>query len=671
MKSMKESMKGTALRLLAASMAIILIFAIAGCKKTADVPAKTAATENQNKQEQPAQTAGQSGGKYWDMLDSVSDSSDLPDWGGKQLNLNLWYASDPTAPYRGKAENNVVTTEIKRVTGVYVDPDKSFDNAGDSADLKMGMMAAANDWPSMAFIGSAGIQPLVENNKIWDLTDLIKENCPHIYNYFLTEKDGKVTGQNLAITSVITAGKMDRIYAIPTYANNSKIMHEMLKRPGIDPNKVSQLFTPSPVNGTDKIWIRDDISKMLYPNSMTMDEIEAKYMANGSFTPEEIYDIPINSKDDFYNLCRNIAKLVKDKNIQENNQPVEAIWANNGGDNWPLMSVLLPTVTGLAGGDSWNYAIDYNLNTNQLEWAWTQDYFKNMVHDFWLLVKDGVAAPESLIDNSQIFDEKLNSGHYAITYAWSKVNENTLKAAGKTYRYRPLWVNIPPTGTFPMTNDPDQSGQYWVIFKDAVPEEDLVQILRYYDYMISEVGTKLHNWGPRSAGLFTETDGKRAYVDDAMVQCKVYGVDNLENQKYGIFKINQSWPTYPCWCENDWTSPAYVYDKVRNVGDVNTYYNAGILPGNNWWTEYVPLNKPPFIWMFLDENNVWQDARDTFEKALKKPLAAKDEAQFNELWDAFKAVAAESQPLTSLPKMNQEFKDANGDDLKLLDKFRK
>ena len=49
----------------------------------------------------------------------------------------------------------------------------------------------------------------------------------------------------------------------------------------------------------------------------------------------------------------------------------------------------------------------------------------------------------------------------------------------------------------------------FVIFKNSVKEEDIAQIMRYYDFFTTKAGLRLVSWGPKSAGLFDETDGKR------------------------------------------------------------------------------------------------------------------------------------------------------------------
>ena len=54
-----------------------------------------------------------------EMGNTVEDSSDLPDWTGKKLDLKLWWGQGTGSVKRQKkAENDVVTPELYRVTGV-------------------------------------------------------------------------------------------------------------------------------------------------------------------------------------------------------------------------------------------------------------------------------------------------------------------------------------------------------------------------------------------------------------------------------------------------------------------------------------------------------------------------------------------------------------------------
>jgi len=132
-----------------------VVMCFAGCTKSKDAassaPANSAAATTAATTAAPtaAPTASPAPANYYDMLDTVADSSDLPDWTGKQLDLKVWYASGPGGAKRPTSSNDVVTPEIKRVTGVSIDPNTSFDNGGQDAKVKLGMLTASNDWPDM------------------------------------------------------------------------------------------------------------------------------------------------------------------------------------------------------------------------------------------------------------------------------------------------------------------------------------------------------------------------------------------------------------------------------------------------------------------------------------------------------------------------------------------
>ena len=120
-------------------------------------------------------------GNLWE---GAADSSDLPTWDGKEIKLKMWYAQGTGHAYRNKiSRKDVVTPEIKRVTGVMYDAETSYDNGGkDSMEVKMGRLAAANDWPDVIVNVSSDesqLKRLNESGLLYDLTPYLKY-CPNI-----------------------------------------------------------------------------------------------------------------------------------------------------------------------------------------------------------------------------------------------------------------------------------------------------------------------------------------------------------------------------------------------------------------------------------------------------------------------------------------------------------
>jgi hypothetical protein len=134
----------------------------------------------------------------------------------------------------------------------------------------------------------------------------------------------------------------------------------------------------------------------------------------------------------------------------------------------------------------------------------------------------------------------------------------------------------------------------------------------------------------------------------------VYGKDNgkslsynLTNQRIGsLGAFGNAWPYYPTymWGGSN-LSPAYAYEKVKNTADGKNFFDPGNLPGKAYNDNGVDVAKDHHIWNFFGSvpsvDQFWK-GRDAFEKALIKTLAAKDEAQFEELWKTFSDIAVSS-----------------------------
>lgn len=597
---------------------------------------------------------------YYEMYDKVEDSSDLPDWTGKQLKLKAWYAHGTGDAIRNTSENDVVTPEIKRVTGIEIDPDASFDNGGQTIDVKLGMLAAAQDWPDIAFVSHSGMTNFSEAiaaGEIYDLTEAINQFAPNLLKRIPFDKFPEVK------TFVTNYNQDGNIYAFPMQLGFPERSLKILNPSFVNPNSQDGL------DGSPSILIRDDILKMLYPNAKSADEIEALYMEKGTFTKEDIYDVPLKSTDDMIKLLYDIRDLIKSKNLQENGKPLKVTYAFTGQDNWRVFAQLLPPLYRIPSGN--NYFTYYDKTTKNVEFMFQQDFFKEIAKQFNKFVRDGVMDETSLLDNNAAFLEKLNNGQYVVTICeWP--DETVLKAAGKTFRYRPLWIDAPlQTDRFIAPLSPVTAGYGIMIFKDRVKEEDLPQIIRYLDYMVSEVGEKMYSWGPRSAGLFEEKNGKRVFKDKELEEAMVYAKDNGKALSYNLANnriasmggYGNAWPYYPTymWGGSD-LHPVYDYEKERNAADGKNFFNPGNLPGNSYNELGNDLLKDHYIWSFFGIESVdkfWK-GRDAFEKALTKTLAAQNDDEFEKLWKEFSDLAVKVGATPEMLKdINDVFKKAN------------
>jgi len=328
--------------------------------------------------------------------------------------------------------------------------------------------------------------------------------------------------------------------------------------------------------------------------------------------------------------------VIDTEKVEENGKPVRVSFAFSGGDNWPLLCNLNSYINGYPGT---NYTINYDAALQKMVYTFQQDWFKEDVKEFAGLVRENIFAQESLVEDSNMFYENLNAGQYAVSYAWMTPDANALKEAGKTYRYRPVFVKRDYNyAQFPLLQDPPKGGFSLAIFKDSVSEEDLPQVLRYLDYMCSDVGDKLHFWGPRSAGLFTENaDGSRTYVDKELEACMVYNTPNDKNVYYGLYNVNLTnrcpFPQTVVISDVTVNAPRYVYPSLeRAVGDATRYYSPAVLPGMNASEHSIATECNSYLGSFPEFNDLFQKGRDAYEKGLTKTLTAATDEDFERLY---------------------------------------
>ncbi|MDR1638879.1 MAG: extracellular solute-binding protein [Clostridiales bacterium] len=658
-------MKRTLAILLALAMLLSLASACGAKESPATAPpaapAATAKTEASQAPAAPAATEEPAApAAYYDLLDSVEDSSDLPDWTGKQLKLKAWYAHGSGEASRSTASKDVVAPEIKRITGVEIDADTSFDNGGQSVAIKLGMLNAGKDWPDIAFVSDSGMsdfKDLFEAGIAYDLTGYLDELAPNLQKRIPFDMFPEAL--NMA-----TCYNLDgKIYSLPMQLGNPERSIQKLNPDFVAPN------AQNGADGAPIIMIRDDILKALYPNAKSADEIEALYEQKGRFSREEIYDVPIKTKEDIIKLFYDVKALIDEKSLTENGKPVLVTYAFGGQDNWYTFGGLLPALNRIT--TQVNYFTYFDPAANSMKFMFQEDYFKDTTKLFNQLVRDDIMDKNSLLENNASHVEKLNNGQYAITYVES-ADESVLRDGGKTYRYRPIWIDSPlQTDKFLMPLSPIKTGYAAVIFKDKVKEEDLPQVIRYLDFLISEVGEKMYTWGPKSAGLFDEVDGKRIFKDKALESNMVYGEENGKSLEYNLTNnwlgsssaMGNGWPYYPTymWGGSDLV-PFFSYERETTAADGKNFFDPGNLPGLSYNELGTPVAKDHQIWSFFGMENVdkFWNGRDAFEKALTKTMAASSDEQFEQLFAQFLDIATSNGATPEvLKEIDAEFKKAN------------
>lgn len=639
---MGEGRKKITLAFMAAALGLSVL---GGCTKGNGEGESSSSATSSSSPTAAQQTDG--GGETANMIPTdLADSSDLPDWAGKQLKLKVWFDQGTGGIFAGarKYKDDLVTNEIARVTGVRLDLDNSFDNGGNmTGAVKMGMLAATNDWPDIIVNGDE-LQSLVDNDKLYDLTELLPKYAPNLMK--------KVPQSLDTVWNKPYISKNGKVYAVPANIYENALP---LLKPDLD---ASQFPT---AHYMGYLYVRDDILKKLYPQAKTVSEIEDLYMKNGKFTRDELLDVPIKTQEDFFKFLYDIQKL----GIKEGNQEVSPFFTYSGQDNWNLMTVLYSALLGgsSASGDN-SYFTYWDKSTKRIEWGFKQPAFKELTKKMNGLLRDGVASKEAMVDPYNVFQQKLNNGQYAVSYGYLVPDNNALAQAGKPYRYRKVFLDIPYKNdkyVFP-TSFPD-TGSRIGIFKNSVKEEDLPQVLRWLDFLVSDAGEKLWYWGPKSAGLFEEKDGKRVYKDKALEDQMVYSKPGTKAQEYGLklwdgSNDDRSKSDFISFTGKGIYYPPNWYDKQRSKEEALTYFEMSRV-------ERAPTTDTlsPKIYTYLtavpEADKAWK-ARKALEGSLTKVLVARNDAEFDKLFADFLATAEKNGYTDALKdKIEAAFRETN------------
>ena len=280
------------------TLALLLASAmcLTACGSTKDPTPISAGSSEQDSQVSEETSQVPEKKNYWEMLDEVSDTSELPDWEGEKLEVGIWMANGTDAVVNPISESNVVLKEIERVTGIVFNADETFGNGGDSIDAKLPKLVAGKNFPTMVYgynIGSQ-VNELYDNGYLYDLTEYYQNGSLDHLLYWapLEEMDSYLYNTMKA--------KDGSYFLIPSMS--AKNMTSYWDATGYYPEEYDptywNTYAATPKNAVGEltnyvIYVREDILKELYPDALSVADLKKIYMEEGTFTEEQIYDVEL------------------------------------------------------------------------------------------------------------------------------------------------------------------------------------------------------------------------------------------------------------------------------------------------------------------------------------------------------------------------------------------
>lgn len=316
--------------------------------------------------------------------------------------------------------------------------------AVDGSNQKLPLLVASGEYPDLVF-AKGDANLFVDAGGFIDLTDLIEEHAPNIK---------KVYGEYM--NRLKWSNDDEAIYVLPTLnavghsafdaGGTFQIQHEVLKELG-------------------------------YPELKTVKDYE------------------------------NALKTYYEKNPKIDGQPTVPLTLN--ADGWRIMiSVTNPAFGATGASDDGEYYIDQETSEAMLHYKRPEEkeYFRWLNH----MNATGLLDKESFVQKTDQYEAKISSGRVLgiIDQEWGFGNAtNALRTAGKENRtYARFPIQLDETTKDAAFQSSGYSAGYGVGISTSA--KDPVRIIKFLDYLASEEGQILMNWGIEGEH-YNVVDGKR------------------------------------------------------------------------------------------------------------------------------------------------------------------
>ncbi|MCV4235641.1 ABC transporter substrate-binding protein [Virgibacillus sp. LDC1] len=349
--------------------------------------------------------------------------------------------------------------------------------AVDGSNQKLPLMVASGEYPDLVF-AKGDANLFVDSGAFIDLTDLIEEHAPNIK---------KVYGEYMS--RLKWSNDDEAIYVLPTLA---AVDHQALDAGGT-------------------FQIQHEVLKELgYPELKTVKDYE---------------------------------KALKDyaeKNPTIDGQPTIPLTLN--ADGWRIMiSVTNPAFIATGVSDDGEYYIDPETTEAKLHYKRPEEkeYFRWLNH----MNAEGLLDKETFVQKTDQYEAKISSGRVlgVIDQEWGFGNAtNALRTSGKENRtYARFPIQLDESTKDATFQDTGYVAGWGVGITTSA--KDPVRIIKFLDYLASEEGQVLMNWGIEGEH-YNVVDGKRVIPADVQER-KTYDNANFTKET-GIGLYNAMFPRY-------------------------------------------------------------------------------------------------------------------------------
>ncbi|MEK4981212.1 ABC transporter substrate-binding protein [Bacillus sp. FSL K6-6540] len=349
--------------------------------------------------------------------------------------------------------------------------------AVDGSNQKLPLMVASGEYPDLVF-AKGDANLFVDSGAFIDLTDLIEEHAPNIK---------KVYGEYMS--RLKWSNEDEAIYVLPTLA---AVDHQALDAGGT-------------------FQIQHEVLKELgYPELKTVKDYE---------------------------------KALKDyaeKHPTIDGQPTIPLTLN--ADGWRIMiSVTNPAFIATGVSDDGEYYIDPETTEAKLHYKRPEEkeYFRWLNH----MNAEGLLDKETFVQKTDQYEAKISSGRVlgVIDQEWGFGNAtNALRTAGKENRtYARFPIQLDESTKDATFQDTGYVAGWGVGITTSA--KDPVRIIKFLDYLASEEGQVLMNWGIEGEH-YNVVDGKRVIPEDVQER-KTYDNANFTKET-GIGLYNAMFPRY-------------------------------------------------------------------------------------------------------------------------------